>query len=339
MDRTLRLGVHTLTHCAVDFSCFYLLYTLYLSGGVAHGTAVTVCLLYNAVAFGLQPLAGWIADQNRSVSFPRLGIAAVLVGLLLTRFPLAAVLFAAFGNALFHVGGGIDVLAGSDRRVRDAGIFVSSGALGVALGSIAGLNGWPRLIPFLLMAVCFLLQLAVLPASGRAAFGVVSEKRSFSLLLPLLLLAIALRAYVGGASANAFAPAAAMLLSGAVSCVGKASGGFLADRFGARRVSVLALTGAAVLFAVSSGNRWLLLAASLLFNMPMPVTLCAAADLFPNRPGFAFGLTTLALLLGTLPTYLFVLNGTLSTAVSVSMTVIAAVLLLATTQNRRKGDA
>jgi threonine/homoserine/homoserine lactone efflux protein len=38
--------------------------------------------------------------------------------------------------------------------------------------------------------------------------------------------------------------------------------------------------------------------------MTMPVTLVAIADLFPERPGFAFGLTCLALIAGALPVML-----------------------------------
>lgn len=41
-----------------------------------------------------------------------------------------------------------------------------------------------------------------------------------------------------------------------------------------------------------------------LFNLTMPVTLTAAANLLPNLPGFAFGMTTLALVTGVFATYL-----------------------------------
>ena len=38
--------------------------------------------------------------------------------------------------------------------------------------------------------------------------------------------------------------------------------------------------------------------------MTMPITLGAVAETLPGHPGFAFGLTTLALLLGEIPFFL-----------------------------------
>jgi hypothetical protein len=40
-----------------------------------------------------------------------------------------------------------------------------------------------------------------------------------------------------------------------------------------------------------------------LFNITMPVTLTMVANVLPGRPGTAFGLTCIALLLGTLPAF------------------------------------
>jgi FSR family fosmidomycin resistance protein-like MFS transporter len=40
-----------------------------------------------------------------------------------------------------------------------------------------------------------------------------------------------------------------------------------------------------------------------LFNMTMPITLVVISNIFWNRQGFAFGLTTLALIIGALPYY------------------------------------
>jgi hypothetical protein len=42
----------------------------------------------------------------------------------------------------------------------------------------------------------------------------------------------------------------------------------------------------------------------LLLNLTMPVTLAAVAKALPQHPGFAFGLTSLALLLGAIPSML-----------------------------------
>ena len=84
---------------------------------------------------------------------------------------------------------------------------------------------------------------------------------------------------------------------------GKAAGGFAADKFGVTKTSLLSLVFAALLFLFShvpvAG-----VAALLLFNMTMPVTLWAMAKLFPGAKGLAFGVLMFALFLGFLPVYL-----------------------------------
>jgi len=81
---------------------------------------------------------------------------------------------------------------------------------------------------------------------------------------------------------------------------GKVAGGFAADKFGVFKASLLSLGLAALLFLLShvpvAG-----VAALLLFNMTMPITLWAMAKLFPGAKGFSFGLLMFALFLGFLP--------------------------------------
>jgi hypothetical protein len=52
-----------------------------------------------------------------------------------------------------------------------------------------------------------------------------------------------------------------------------------------------------------SGQPALAIAGMLTLQMTMPVTLLAVYRALPDEPGFAFGLTTLALLAGALPVF------------------------------------
>lgn len=45
------------------------------------------------------------------------------------------------GNALFHVGGGVDVLDDSEGKASSLGVFVSPGAAGLFLGTMLGKGG------------------------------------------------------------------------------------------------------------------------------------------------------------------------------------------------------
>ncbi|MCL2719704.1 MAG: hypothetical protein FWE14_13110, partial [Lachnospiraceae bacterium] len=59
----------------------------------------------------------------------------------------------------------------------------------------------------------------------------------------------------------------------------------------------------AVLLTFGHMNPLLCLLGILSFNMTMPVTLCAVASVLPYNPGLAFGIATLALLCGNVPTF------------------------------------
>ena len=83
--------------------------------------------------------------------------------------------------------------------------------------------------------------------------------------------------------------------------LGKMLGGVIGDRAGWRRTAVVSLAVSGLLFLAADRHAVCGIAAVFLFNMTMPLTLSALAGMYPDREGMAFGLTTLALFLGTLP--------------------------------------
>jgi len=162
--------------------------------------------------------------------------------------------------------------------------------------------------------------------------------------LPLLVVGtlfavIVLRSFIGSALEFPWKsdPALLWALTAAV-VTGKAAGGVLADRFGRTFVGVGALIVSIPLLAV--GPRWALagIMGMLLFNMTMPVTLVAMADIMPERPGFAFGLTCLALIFGSLPVLLH-LAGSLGMAAHVLSALVSAILLWVGLRGMKSGPA
>ena len=154
-----RLAYYTAAHMLVDMCCFYILYGCVLSCAKLGVTAAVLCfVLYNTLAFGLQAVFGYIADKSADKGKRIQGSMAVAGCSLLTAAVVgaylpallagsntcsgaaayAAALTAAVGNALFHTGGGTDTLLSGEGRMAPNGIFVASGATGVALGTLAG---------------------------------------------------------------------------------------------------------------------------------------------------------------------------------------------------------
>jgi len=258
----------------------------------------------------MQMPIGIIADKlNRNYLFAVIG--CVLVGAAYgIPLPVAAVAVIGIGNAMFHIGGGIDVLNISEKKLWALGLFVSPGAFGVYYGTIFGRgSGFSQ---WYIIAAVFTAALLIF-ALYRAQRGAYPKNAVFSLdgvnsrgiiaAIICLFFVVCLRSFVGLTVNFSWKTAGwgTVLICAVV--IGKIMGGIAADRFGLLRTSVISLIIAAILFmlpAVPAAG----VAAVLLFNMTMPVTLWVMAKIFPGAKGFSFGLLTFALFLGFLPVYL-----------------------------------
>lgn len=307
LNRPAKTAFLSAVHAAVDFCCAVLFF-----GALKPDDLVVGIVLYNACAFLFQLPLGIVADRvNRNLLFAAIGCALVAVGSFLSASPLLALIVAGLGNGAFHVGGGIEVLNGSEDKAGPLGVFVSPGAIGLFLGRFYA-KALPAsvLIPAL-MAIC----VALLLISGGSERKEGSHNAPVSFAVPkggvialvLLFLVVALRSFTGFTAAFSTGDWLSGLpgvLSGLVPvlclALGKTAGGFLADRFGATLTSVVSLGLCAVLLFFPL-HPVLTLLALFLFNMTMPITLFAAARLLRGAKGTAFGLLTAALFVGLVP--------------------------------------
>lgn len=289
-------------HFWVDFSCALLMFSR-LSGQGSWGLCM---LLYNFCAFALQMPIGLLADRHgRTGRISALGCGLSALGWCLSPVPLAAAAAAGIGNACFHIGGGLQTLRDSGNRAAPLGIFVSPGALGIFCGTLLGKRsafpGWLSAAGLLLLVLVFLrLDAGTERTPSPTA---VPPDRNALWALACCFLVVVLRSCLGMILSFPWKTGGWSL---AVICgvvLGKAAGGFLGDRLGMLRASVLSLGLSAALFCLS-GFPPAGTAAVLLFNMTMPITLWAAAQLLPGQRGLAFGALTFALFLGFLPVWL-----------------------------------
>lgn len=304
------LALYTLTHFAVDFCCFAMLWGNFAPGLDKLETVAAGFLLYNVLAFGLQPLAGAYWDAHRLLNPALAGTLTLVVGLALWHWRWLCLVLCAVGNALFHMGGGSDSLTRAGGKFARSGVFVSSGALGVALGTLAG-----DVYIFHGRALCALAVLCAgaiwqrgglwrCPQRAEGFSGLSLSRRTAFTVLALCFVSVIVRAYVGFLVPIPWKTGKLLILLPALcACVGKASGGFLADLLGARRLGVGSLLCSLPMLVLFSDNIPLCTLGLLFFHLSMPVTLGGLAGLLPDSPGLAFGLTTLALLVGTVPTF------------------------------------
>jgi FSR family fosmidomycin resistance protein-like MFS transporter len=306
------LGVYGFSHAVVDAACVATVLSLSQVLDLGSGGFVTLVLSYGVLAFGLQVPFGVIVDRWRVPVFSAI-LGCVLTAVSTAVFvssPILLVCLAGVGNALFHIGGGTVSLNLTPKRATAPGIFVAPGALGVLIGTLISSNSHFPIWSFalLLLGLCVVLFVTKVPKidydhkvdqpSRR------TDPRFFELVILLLLSSIAIRSLVGSTIVFPWKTDLTLLviLTGAV-VLGKALGGVVADKSGWMRVGVLTLLLSAPLLAFGANVPYAAMLGMLMFNVTMPVTLTAISNMLPGRPGFAFGLTCLALVAGALPAF------------------------------------
>lgn len=303
------LLVYGTAHAVVDGICVAVIFSVFRNQIVGANGIIGLVILYNALAFGLQAIFGLASDYLRS---PRAAafLGCILIGLsavTFLSFPITAVILAGLGNALFHIGGGSISLNLTPKKAAAPGIFVAPGALGLFVGTIIGKNGqfiaW--LAIFILAILCVAMFVIKKPEMNYEQKEIKeSEFNYFEAILLLVLLSITIRSLVGSALVFPWKTNIDLLviLTGAV-VLGKGLGGILADKFGWVKIAVGALALSIPFLIFGSNIPFLAIVGMFLLNITMPITLVAISNILPGRPGFAFGLTTLALIIGTMPTY------------------------------------
>jgi FSR family fosmidomycin resistance protein-like MFS transporter len=296
-------SLYGLAHLVVDAICAAVVFRIAAVESVGSEAFVAALVLYHSLAFGLQPIFGFAVDgtgRPRIAAF--LGCLVTASGLLWPTRPLLGIVLAGVGNALFHVGGGAICLRASPRRATLPGLFVAPGSLGLLLGAVLPTSG--QIDPVVLAPVALGLGtlMVFVPVPNLRAKA---QPRNFpgrlDAVLGCMLFIIAVRSLVGFMEVFPWEsqPGLLVVLTSAT-VVGKALGGILADRWGWMRVGVASLLAALPFLAAAPVYPIAAIPGMLLVNLTMPVTLAATAKTLPGRPGFAFGLTSLAVLLGGL---------------------------------------
>ncbi|MCX6816593.1 MAG: hypothetical protein NTZ93_01900 [Candidatus Beckwithbacteria bacterium] len=303
------LFVYGATHAIVDGICAAVIFSILKNQIVSTTDFISLVILYNVLAFGLQAIFGLVTDyfkSPRAVAF----LGCILTGLsaiTFSSFPIVAIVFAGLGNALFHIGGGSISLNLTPKKATAPGIYVAPGAFGLLVGTLLGKNGqfiiWPAIL--ILAILCLLMFIIKKPEMNYEQKEIKEIKFNyFEFILFLVFLSIAIRSLVGMVLVFPWKINIDLLiiLTAAV-VLGKGLGGILADKLGWIRVAVGALILSIPFLVFGANIPYLAIIGMFLFNITMPITLVAISNILPGRPGFAFGLTCLALILGALPAF------------------------------------
>lgn len=264
--------------------------------------AALLLLLYNALAFGAQPVAGLAVDALRAWRpAAALALAAMAGALLLGPNP-AGVLLAGLASGVFHVSAGA-LVGRAGPGAGGLGAFAAPGVLGLVVGGAAGAAGWSATV----LVVALVAVAAAVPLLDSAEPSGEPPAHDgwepHDAVMVLLLAAVALRSTLWTSLQLVAAGDLPMLaLLACAAAAGKVGGGLAADRFGLRRWSLGALAAAAPLLAFGASHPVTLALGVALLQSTTAAFLRASLSLFPSRPGFASGLVLgLAVALGGVP--------------------------------------
>lgn len=315
-------------HFLVDglcICCMFLLAGVYSERLGAYGDRVGMgaILLYNVLAFMSQPLTGILADRMKarhwllivsslllSLAVAAAALIPALQGTLLENclsewlLIVVAVLLGA-GNSLFHVWGGKQTVVQTDNDIRALGVFVSTGALGLAVGFVC--CSWALLYGLLLAIVAVSIVYVRWDdgSSQEASRGFISRSwltpERVWLIVVALMLFVCYRSFTGEVFSKGITKSQTLILTiGLVSMLGKMAGGWIAQRVGILRSLAVVLAGVALCILFRGDSVVVLLLGIFLMNCTMPVTLYLANEVLPCREGLAFGLLAAALIPGYL---------------------------------------
>ncbi len=285
----------TLGHFCVDASCAAVVI------GATRGrvAAIQFFVLYNFLAFCMQPLAGIFLDKIKKLQ-PKSYIITSFVLLLLGFIPdlniWGRVILVGFGNCLFHTGAGTLILTTSKNKMAPLGIFVSSGAVGLFGGTFFAHNLICHIILALSLSALILLNLDV-PPKVR-----VNGLKKFDGWVALLLcLCIAIRSFMGFAPLSSFTKTPLVMLMITMGVfAGKSLGGILCDKWGIKKVVYVSTIFVMALFLFSFQNPYLWALVQIIVNLSMPITLYLMYKSMPRYLAFSFGLAASFLVVGLL---------------------------------------
>ena len=363
MKRNYSLPILTLGHFGVDLACLYFYFTNFPQSGLVK--VISAALLYNFLAFALQAPIGYFFDKFPAKRSTTIGILFVLGGFLfgLWRLRTAGLVLCGFGNAFYHVGGSIGIARTDKKGLRGSGVFVSAGALGVSFGTwLAAGYALPKgflskeTVWILLLLIILLFLQRMVDSPIKEATNTFSSGTNAALLL-LSLFAVFIRSFGG-----LFFPASykelftcsehtaltmflMVMASGIVAFLGKFLGGFLSVlntrllhkllpdagidlRTGNYIFGTTTLGLSTTLLTFAGHIPFLCFLGILCFHAAMPVTLFELYCIFPDRPGFSMGLSTVMLFLGYLPHEFFSLSALPASVILFTLTLLAAACMV-----------
>ena len=303
-------------HMMIEIICFTILVHTFKAGTME---SALIYLTYDYLAFFPQFAVGIIHKKWRKLDIGSISCSLMLAGLLFLDFDNASIqsiisiILIALGNAFLHDLFAIRLTEVSNGKLFPAALFVGGGSFGVAIGHVLGrIPGFKSVMLFLFMTILIILVLMLngMPEMTEQypAFELIAPKfrKSYRLVIAAAFIVTFTRSYVGYAIPISWKKELwQTFLLFSVMGAGKALGGYLSDRFGAWKTGVFSTLVCIPFLLIGDDMMMVSLIGIFMFSLTMSITFGMILSVMRNNPGIAFGITTIALLIGILPTFFF----------------------------------
>ena len=343
--------IYFIIHMLVEIVCFAALAQTYQLSLIQ---SAVIALLYDVIAFCPQFLFGLLHEKYKKLDLGSIGAAMMLLGLILLDYDkygiktMSGVFFIALGNAVIHECGAILTVIGSEGRLYPSALFVGGGSFGVVIGQTIGSMGiskWFLLIPIVAIEILILMTNKgwLYDNERYPVFDIINKRLPVGMIVIVAFLVTMTRSYLGYAIPISWKKELwqSFLLFFTMG-IGKAFGGWAADRIGAHKTALITIL-ASIPFLIAGENMMVVsIIGVFLFSMTMSITFGMLLSVMGENPGLAFGVTTMALAFGLLPVFFVKIGRAANIVIVIAGSLICAGLMyvaLEKAKSRAAGDS
>lgn len=319
--------VYFIIHALVEIVCFAVLYDKY-----GLGVSFVVAMLFDYFAFVPQALIGELNYRFRRWDIGTIGTILMSVGIFVSSASnrttaLVGICILALGNAMLHEAGAVATITCSNGKLFPSALFVAGGSFGLVIGQLLGGIGVNR---FLLLGLMVIIEILVLLTNKYwlkdvelPVFELVDDKYGKWSIFVVAFVVTAVRSFQGYAIPMSWKKEIwQTVLLFFIMGLGKAAGGYFADKFGAKKVAVWATVASIPFLLLGNSVMVVSMIGVCVFSFTMSITFGMLLSIIKGNPGLAFGVTTLALFTGIVPVLFYgtfgnVINGILVAVFSI----------------------
>lgn len=321
-------------HFALEVICFQFYTACFGNPEIA----LAATLIYDLIAFFPQFAIGAAVEKFRRLRIGKCGAAMVLLGALTACSPsvplrIIGLIVLSAGNACVHVGGAEATLFSCGDRIAPASVFIAGGAFGVVTGKLLGSAQhtiWIGIAVMLCAARLICISDRMRRKTDRIPpkLHLAHPKRHIIAVILLAFFTVTVRGLLAYGIPTGWnqSPLQTVMLFSAMG-LGKAAGGLLSDRFGAKKTALLSTGICIPLLLLGNSHMIPSLLGIALFSMTAATTLGILVSAAPEHPLTAYGMTTVGLVAGSVPAMIPAVHTWVSQAVV--LTVLSAMCFAA----------